>query len=182
MNDMLGARARLDKLDLQQAAIAWHLYAEADARALNGVFDGSIDVGARFASALELHASRFPSVSDGLGVTERKILASLRKGALPFSEVFDQVSRQMRAFTWGDLQIRNLCWRLASGEGALLSLPEDIERSALTKSVLRLSPEGEVVLEGKRPATRGEAYWLGGCEISDSSPWRWDPATRRIVD
>ncbi|MBL4632960.1 MAG: hypothetical protein JKY56_03760 [Kofleriaceae bacterium] len=63
MNDRLQKRIPIAALDLQHAAIAWHLYAEPDPRCLNAVFDGSIDLGPRFARVLELHATAFPRQS-----------------------------------------------------------------------------------------------------------------------
>lgn len=182
MNGLLAERVPVERLDFQQAAIAYHLYAAADPRGLNGVFDGSMDVGPRFAAALELHASRFPWLVDGLGTTERKILGALRKGPRPFSELFQEVSQKTREFTWGDLQVRNMCWRLASGPTPLLTLPEGTGRDSLLGRELCLSTEGQAVIAGERSASVTSPYWLGGCELSCDSPWRWDPATRRIVD
>ncbi len=184
MNDRLQKRVPIAAIDLQHAAIAWHLYADPDPRCLNAVFDGSIDLGQRFARVLELHANRFPRARGKLGITERSILHGLRAGPLLFSELFLDVSQKTRDYTWGDTQIRNLCWRLVMSEPALIEVT-DLEdgpasRSALTTAHLALTDSGRALLNGELSEYSTEKYWLGGCEMTENSPWCWDPSARRI--
>ena len=181
MNTLLTERQPLNALHFQHAAIAWHLYASADPLCLNSVFDGSLDLGAQFAEALELHASRFPSTIDGLGALERALLTSLRDGPLPFSEVFRLTSQRTKAFRWGDLPWRNLCWQLCQSSPPLLAAPGAHTSADLQQVPLALTPEGRAVLLGQSPAPQREAYWLGGCRVTQASPWRWDGSARRVV-
>jgi hypothetical protein len=179
MNDLLHARVPLETIDFQHAAIAWHFYASDDPECLNAVFDGSIEVGSRFAEALEQHAARFPSTRDGLGVTERAILLSVHQEPAPFSEVFRQVSNRTRHITWGDEQIRNICEQLIHCEPPLLSVARDDGKP----DVYALTPAGTSALEGadNRPSISRPAHWLGGYEASQGTLWSWDSDARRIV-
>ena len=181
MNDLLVNRRPLDRLNLQHAAIAWHLYADADPRALNGVFDGSIELGPSFAATLELHASRFPWVGDNLGITDRAILMALRDGPLPFSELFREVSKRLRNVTWGDLQVRNICWRLAESEPSLLAVSGSGARDELALANVTLTPAGQAALQGRCVPIARPEHWIGGCRLQGEAPWRWDSAARRIV-
>lgn len=179
MNDLLNKRARLEPLQFQQAAIAWHLYSSDAPHSLNAVFDGSIDVGAPFARALEQHASRFPWTADGLGTTERIILTALREGPLPFSELFQRVTKRTRDITWGDGQVLELCRHLQSCTPALLSRFEPSNGSG--HLAFDITPEGRAILEGDQLELHRPHHWLGGCELFGRTLWQWDPAARRIV-
>ncbi len=179
MNDMLQKREPVNHLLFQQAAISWHLYSSDDPQSLNGVLDGSIDVGERFAIALEQHASRFPWTSDHLGATERVILTSLRNEPLEFSELYRVVSKRTRHITWGDTQVHNLCKQLASCQPALLSIQQAGPSAGM--HTFHLTNEGAKVLQGQGGPVARPHHWLGGCELSGYPMWLWDPSTRRIV-
>ncbi|MCP4445559.1 MAG: hypothetical protein GY811_09485 [Myxococcales bacterium] len=181
MNDLLQKRIPIDDLKLQQAAIAWHLYASDDPESLNGVFDGSMDVGPGFALALEQHASRFPWANDGLGVTERAVVLAVKNEPLEFSEVFRAVSKRARHITWGDMQIYNICQRMVASDPPLLSFTKSDEAAALPSGVFALTEAGESVLEGLGGVIERAHHWLGGCELSGVPQWCWDSEARRIV-
>jgi len=111
-------------------------------------------------------------------------LHGLLGGPLPFSKLFQDVSKKTRDYTWGDSQIRNLCWRLATSTPALINVTElgdeQATRSALTRAQLELTSAGRALLDGELSEYSTEKYWLGGCEMTENSPWRWDPSARRI--
>lgn len=175
LNDYLQTRVRIEPLDFQHAAIAWHLYCSDDPEALNTALDGSLEVGPRFAAALEAHAARFPSTRDNLGETERAILISLARGPLAFSELFQSVSNRTRHITWGDCQVRNLCERLAASEPPLLHI------EARDEEPLGLTEAGTLALTERCDALDRPAHWLGGCEQFGATSWAWDAHARRIV-
>lgn len=187
MNDRLQKRTPIQNIDLQQGAIAWHLYAESNPQCLNAVFDGSIDLGPRFANILQLHAQRFPSAIDNLGTLERTILHALRDGAMSFRELFQDVSKKTREYTWGDSQIRNVCWRMATSTPALIEVvPANGQglndgRAGLVNTQLMQTAAGHAILDGEFCDVTRPTYWLGGCEMTDECPWRWDPRIRRIL-
>ncbi len=172
LNDYLQAREPVRTLDFQHAAIAWHLYASEDAEALNAIFDGSLEVGARFASALEQHAARFPSSRDSLGETQRHILMATQSHAVSFSELFAYVAKRTRHITWGDSQVRGLCEELAACKPALLLQEGD---------TWQCTPEGTSLMTGERVQVARPPHWLGGCEVSGEPTWLWDADARRIV-
>ncbi len=175
MNEFLQNRVPIESLDFQHAAISWHLYASDDPESLNAIFDGSIDVGARFAKALEQHAARFPSTRDGLGTTERAVLLSLLDGQAAFPELFRDVAKRTRHIAWGDGQVRNICERLAASTPPLLSIHGDDDET------FTLTTSGEAALQGDGSVIGRPSHWLGGCEVSAEPLWAWDAEARRIV-
>ncbi len=172
MNEYLQTRVPVEQLDFQHAAIAWHLYASDDPESLNAVFDGSIDVGARFATALEHHAARFPSTLDGLGITERAILMAVEPAPLDQPELFLEVSKRTRHITWGDAQVEHLCQQLAATKPPLLAIDD---------AAYALTDAGRKTLEGSGTGLARPKHWLGGCECSNEALWAWDLDARRIV-
>ncbi len=179
-NLLLQQRTPVPGIEFQHAAIAWHLYCAPDPRAINAVLDGSIDVGRRFASLLEQHASRFPSTVDKLGVVERSVLSCLAQQSLSFSELFQQVSKRISHFGWSDLQVRNLCWRLCQSRPSLLDIPDAQSAAQVEHAEITLSSQGKAFLDGEPVAFDSPTYWIGGCELFERS-WQWDAIGRRIV-
>jgi hypothetical protein len=110
-------------------------------------------------AALRRFLQEYPWATDGLSKLERGVIEALRPGPLEFGSLFRQ-TREDPAFL-GDSILR---WHL--------------ERMA-KEGLLRKAGDAWA-LTGK-PRLRRLPRWLGGVCADADSPWRWDPASARIV-
>ena len=123
----------------------------------------------------------YPSTRDGLGLTERRVLAALASGPDTAEDVFVHVSAHEARPFLGDLACFFVADRLASGPRPL------IDRAAARTegdTCLSLTPDGERVLAGEADWAElaGLDRWVGGVHLEGHAPaWRWDEATERVV-
>ncbi len=123
----------------------------------------------------------YPSTRDGLGLTERRVLAALAAGPDTADDVFVHVSAHEGRPFLGDLACFHVADRLAAGARPL------IERSTPRTewdTCLSLTAEGELVLAGDLDYAElaGLDRWIGGVHLEGHEPaWRWDEATERVA-
>ena len=113
--------------------------------------------------------AELPDVRTGLSRLQREILAVLRFGPLPPSELFVAVSAKERPPWIGDQPL----WAAADDLAPLVR--------RLADGRYANSPDGAGVLAGRstRPTTD---RWLGGVHLGPGcTDWRWDPRSERAV-
>jgi hypothetical protein len=146
------------------------------------VADGMADL-PLMKGALQRQLQELPWTTDGLSLTEREALRALAKGPLAASEVFAiaQQKREPQPFM-GDLFFFAVLRDLLDSPRPPLAVTPATRRAVWPRRVLRLTPTGRAVLDGKLdwqtqfPLER----WVGGIAISRRDPpWRWNPRTRR---
>jgi hypothetical protein len=108
-------------------------------------------------------AQEYPWRRDGLGLTERRLLAGAPGTRV---ELFERAAAMEARPFLGDTIAFDMLDRLAP----LLRREGD---------VLHLSEAGERVLAGE--ASHVTDRWIGGVHITPETPWRWDDALERLV-
>ena len=148
--ELFARRSRVTDGQLAEGRQAWAAFTAPDPLALERVPCSHL----RFlGAALRRHLEEFPWVQDGLSRTERAILAALRSLPLELEGIFAAI-REDPVFM-GDAV---LAWHL-----------ERMQREGL---IAREGGQGRAI---QRPQRSREPRWLGGVQVTEDSPWRWDP-------
>ena len=135
--------------------------------------------------ALQRHLQELPWTTDGLSLTERAALSALAKRPLSVSDLFAdaQMKRDPSPFM-GDLFFWSVLRDLIDAPKPPVSVTPGTRRLAWHRRVVRLTPTGKALLNGKidwqelLPLPR----WVGGVPAGPGAPdWRWDPKGRRVT-
>ena len=174
------SRAAVTPRMLALARDAWAAYTSDDPRALNRfVRDENRDF-PFLREGLTLHASRFPSIRNGLGSVEQRILDLILNGSRDFNTLFYDFDAAPPRFGLGDLEILRTLRVLAHLPVPLITMTEE---NTPQKSLLALTPAAENVLRGEVDfvSVNDPDYWLGGVHLTRDNVWRWDEGRREIV-
>ena len=123
---------------------------------------------------MTLHASRFPSTSNGLGVIEQRILTVLATGALEFTALFPQADTDPPRFGFGDAEVMATLKAMSTRAVPLITI-----NGQPPKSIFAITPAGENVLSGEvdECSVNDVDAWLGGVHLTKENLLRWDGAT-----
>ena len=158
---------------------AWRAYTSIDPRDLNSLLTKNPRSFPFLSEGLALHAARFPSTRNGLGVVEQRILEFLSEGARDFEALFNRFSRAQPRFGFGDSEILRHLRDLASRPVPLVKM---LEAAGSTNAALDITDEGIAALAGGDDIARnGIDMWLGGAHLTPDHIWRWDPQKEAIV-
>jgi len=135
--------------------------------------------------ALQRHLQELPWTTDGLSLTERGALAALAKGSRTVSEVFAeaQIGREPQPFM-GDLFFWSVLRDLIEAPRPPIAVSAATRRVAWHKRVLRLTPTGKALLQGKLDwqTTGPLERWVGGISVAYDAPIRrWNPRTGQVT-
>ena len=123
---------------------------------------------------------QFPSVSDGLSLTERRTLLAVADGAMTAGAAFRWISERERRPFLGDVQFLDMLGELANGPEPLLTLLPPASRP-LGSTEVTLTRAGRQVLRGRRRYA-GVDHWIGGVHLSPGLPsWRYDDRLETLV-
>lgn len=163
------------------AARAWGAYTSADPRLLNDVLTSAPNDLPFLGDGLRLHASRFPSVRNGLGSVENRLLTLIAGGAIDFASLFPLFDEKRPRFGFGDAQVLYALRYLASRPVPVITMSEANE--VPPKATFALTPAGQNVLDGKVDDTtvNDPDFWLGGVHLTKENLWRWDEARGEIL-
>ncbi|MGD9883878.1 MAG: hypothetical protein AB7U95_27570 [Reyranella sp.] len=129
-------------------------------------------------AALRRHLQELPWTTDGLALTERLILVSLLNGPRTPVELFnDTQARDPLPYT-GDLFFWSIVRDLLAAPRPPIAVHGSTRRLAWRRRVIRLTPIGKALLDGRRDwqAERPAGRWVGGIPVGAGAPgWRWDP-------
>ena len=158
---------------------AWRAYASSDPTALNRFLTMNPREFPFLSEGLLLHATRFPSMRNGLGIIEQRILEFIEEGAADFEALFNRFSRAQPRFGFGDSEVKRHLRALASRKVPLATI---IEAEHVSKIAVGITEQGMAVLRGGDDiALNGIDVWLGGVHLTPENLWRWDPQSAAIV-
>jgi hypothetical protein len=129
--------------------------------------------------ALRQHLARFPSVRNGLGYAENKLLGFIADGVKNAGSLCPAFFNAEPAYGLGDSQIRRDLMRMAEVAEPLIQL-HGFDGSAGTNAWLKakcdITETGRRVLTGQADFIRlnGIDLWLGGVHLTNNNLWRWD--------
>ena len=178
------SRAAVTPRMLSLARDAWAAYLSDDPRALNRfVRDDNRDDKRDFPflrDGMALHASRFPSIRNGLGAVEQRILDLILNGSRDFMTLFYDFDAAPPRFGLGDGEISRVLRVLANLSVPLITMTE---QNTPQKSLLTLTPAAENVMRGEVDyvSVNDPDYWIGGVHLTRENVWRWDEGQREIV-
>jgi hypothetical protein len=154
----------------KMASEAWADYTDPDASKLNRWRHA--DAGFTFLrEGMRLHATRFPSLRNGLGAIEERSLAVIAEGASHFAAVFDVVNAELPRFTFGDTAFAQILQRLVTCPVPLLTMMGEYP-----KATFAITQAGERVLRGDADHLdlNPPDQWLGGVHLTTEDLWRYD--------
>jgi hypothetical protein len=163
---------------LSLARDVWRAYTASDPRELNRFLERDTPDFPFLREGLTLHASRFPSLTNGLGAIEQRALSLIATGATEFTALFGVMSADVPRFGFGDSEIvrhlRALSW---------CAVPLITLTGEPPKAIVTITPAGENVLRGQVDDTtiNDPDRWLGGVHLTKENLWRYDEAARSIV-
>lgn len=129
----------------------------------------------------------YPGVSDGLSLTQRRILAAIDAGARTTGDVFQRIGAQERRPYLGDWSCFTVMTELATGPQPLLTLGAGADAR---RRPVRLTSTGRDVLAGRSDhlALNGTNRWIGGVHLISSHrhtdphrAWRYDERQETLV-
>jgi hypothetical protein len=171
LRDRLAAARPLGEGEHELARRLWAAFTSSDPVRVQEAWlagtPGLPDVAPALHRLLEEH----PATTDGLGRTERQILAALADGPLPPAALFTAATAPEERPFLGDA---TLWWRATR-------LAPLVQRT--DQGVFALTTEGVRVFAGEANAAELLApldRWVGGVHHVDAPAARWDPATRRL--
>jgi hypothetical protein len=172
------SRAAVSPAMLALADEAWRAYIATDPTAINSLLGREKAEFPFLTEGLQLHASRFPSLRNGLGVIENRLLELIAAGLSEFVPLFERFVAESPAFGFGDTEILRILSTLSRRAVPLITIAGDTPNP-----IYALTPAGENVLRGEvdDAAINDPDQWLGGVHLTKESFWRWDPDARTII-
>ena len=167
------SRAAVTPSMMKIAREVWSAYTSPDASALNRWLERDAADFPFLREGLTLHASRFPSTRNGLGVIEQHALELIAGGANAWGPLFDQLNSRLPRLGFGDSGIFDILQAMASAAVPLVTI-----NGELPKSIFAITPAGENVLAGEVDdlSVNDPDRWLGGVHLTKENVWRWDGA------
>jgi hypothetical protein len=165
---------------------AWRAVRSSDPRVVEYLLAGDTSALPFLAPALSRYLREFPSVRNGLSLTERRALGFLAEhGGLSGHELFRLALDAEECLFLGDQSFGQRMARLASGARPLWLSPAAPEPSScLPVGLMHITDTGRSVLAGEQDwvRIRGIDSWIGGVHLFGAeSPWRWDETAHRLV-
>jgi redox-sensitive transcriptional activator SoxR len=183
------ARATSTAEALEHAANVWAAFRAPDPRALAGLATHD-EPGLPFlAPALQRLLEELPAPHDGLSRTERQALRVVAEGAPTPAAAFVAAQKLEDAVFIGDAwfyrALTGLGELVETADGTSLPAPPPLsDGNVFARLSIRLTRDGERVLRGgeDRVERIGIDRWLGGTHVTPESLWRWDAASRTLVN
>lgn len=165
------SRAAVSPAMMRIASAAWRAYTSPDPTALNEFLTRDTADFPFLREGLMLHASRFPSLTNGLGAIEQRALGHIAAGFADFTTLFDRLNTEAPKFGFGDAEIfrllRGMAWR---------AVPLINVTGEPPKALFTITPAGENVLRGEVDdvTINDPDVWFGGTHVTRNQLWRFD--------
>ncbi|MBU8541232.1 DUF1835 domain-containing protein [Falsiroseomonas tokyonensis] len=153
----------LGALQLEAGAEAWAAFASPDPVALDRLTRRALPL-PHLAAAMRRHLQDLPWRSDGLALTERRLLQAVAEGAEDEAAVLRVLLQADPIFQVTDLILRDVARRLSA-------LPQRLITPHLP---WRLTERGVAVLAGTA-RHRSTPRFQGGVQVRPDPAWWWDP-------
>ena len=177
------SRAPLLPVMFRAGDAAWQAYTSDDPTSLNRFLRQEIPDFPFLVDGLRLHASRFPSVKNGLGDPERKLMELIDAGAADFGSLFPRFNPNPPRYGFGDGEVLRQLRRLAWCAVPMITMTELGAGDREPKASFAVTPAGRNVLEGTVDFIdlNTPDYWLGGAHLTREHVSRWDAERGLLV-
>ncbi len=179
MASLFDKRHTVTEAELSLAQAAWAAYCSPDPPDIEGLLSSDTSALPFLRGALGQHLTRFPSVRNGLGHAENKLLDLIANGISNCGSLCPAFFDAEPAYGLGDTQIHNDLKRMADATQPLIRL-DGFDDSARTNAWLKakcsITETGRRVLTGQADFVElnGIDLWLGGAHLTNDTLWRWD--------
>jgi hypothetical protein len=181
---LLGTRQPVSDSQYDLARRAWNAFREPTPEPLDALRHEEMKALPFLPSALTRFLQEYPSTSDGLSRTERRLLQLAAAGGMSLSRGFRRMHEGERAYHVTDGTLLSIAEDFRSTSPPLLSMDSHAAATRLFEAPIALTETGRSVLNGQvdRIAACGIDRWLGGVHLQGGSVrWRWDDASQRVV-
>ena len=180
------ARRPVTAAQIALAALAWRAYRSPDPRAIEALLKTDTSALPFLGPALARHLEEFPSTSDGLSRSERRMMEQALDGPAPIHAAFPRMHDGETAYYIADSWFFDRARELSSASPALVELSITSNRAeALPAGTIALTKVGRDVLGGgaDRIQLCGIDRWLGGVHVQGQGPaWRWSARSGRLIE
>ena len=186
MASLFDTRHEVTESEMSLAQKAWAAFCSPDPTSIEQLLAEDTSALPFLRGALTQHLARFPSVRNGLGKAENKLLEFISQGQSQFGSLCPAFFNAAPAYGLGDLQIWSDLKRMAEASHPLLEI-ENFEASAPASSrlhaSLKLTETGKRVMAGQEDFVQmnGIDLWLGGVHLREDNLWRWDEQQQVLV-
>lgn len=182
---LLADAATLTQADLDTAAHAWNAFTASNPSGLAEVTKVTSPALRFLGEAFGRLLQEYPWHSDGLSLTQRRLLLAIEDGASTAAEAFQEAGRRERRPYLGDWSAYAILRDLAGAELPLLTIDGNAHPSdpAFRTQNVELTAYGHDVLAG---ATEFEGIdrWIGGVHLTtaeDAPRWRYDERRESLL-
>jgi len=180
------ARRPVTPAQVALAAMAWSAYRSPDPRAIEQLLRSDTSALPFLAPALARHLEEFPSDTDGLSRSERRLMEQAIEGPAPIQSAFPRMHLGETAYYIADSWFVDRARELSSASPALVELSITSDRpDALPAGTIALTTAGRNVLGGAADRIQlcGIDRWLGGVHVQGQGPaWRWSARSGRLIE
>lgn len=178
MASLFDTRHSVTEAELNLGQRAWTAYCSANPRELETLLATDTSALPFLANALRQHLARFPSVRNGLGHAENKLLGFIADGITQFGNLCGTFFQAEPAYGLGDNQILCDLKRMAETSQPLIRLEgfDDTSGAARLQATGSMTETGQRVLAGQSDFVQLNDIdlWLGGAHLTNDNLWRWD--------
>jgi hypothetical protein len=168
------------------AARAWAAYRSPDPRAIEVLLATDTSALPFLARALARHLEEFPSDTDGLSRSERRLMEQALEAPAEIRDAFPRMHDRETAHYISDSSFFDLANALATAKPALVTINlENPKGSEMPVGTIDLTNEGRDLLSGgiDRIKLCGIDRWLGGVHLAGRGPlWRWSARGAALIE
>ena len=176
MASLFDTRHEVTEAEMNLANQAWEAYCSPAPEAIENLLSEDTRALPYLRGALLQHLARFPSVRNGLGHAENKLLDLIRNGHSEFMRLCPAFFDAEPSYGLGDYQVWRDLERMARVAQPLVLIDGFID-SRIHKTSFSITETGIEVLEGRADfiALNRIDLWLGGVHLNEKDNlWRWD--------
>jgi hypothetical protein len=188
MASLFDVRHEVTEAEMGLARKAWSAFCSPDPRGVEDLIAEDMSALPYLRGALAQHLARFPSVKNGLGRAENKLLEFISEGVTDFRRICKMFFEAEPAYGLGDYQVWGDLKRMAAAPRPLVTITgfDDSDSASFSSRIHKASFDvtkmGMDVLKGD--ADFAGMYpvdvWLGGVHLRDENLWRWDEQAQRL--
>ena len=190
MASLFDARHEVTEAEMSLAEKTWSAFCSPDPRRIEDLITEETSALPYLRSALIQHLARFPSVTNGLGRAENRLLEIVSESITDFMRLCKAFFDREPAYGLGDYQVWHDMKRMASVPQSLVTITgfDDSDSASFSSRIYKTSFDitqtGMDVLNGKADFLdmNDIDLWLGGVHLRDKENlWRFDEQTQRLV-
>jgi hypothetical protein len=179
---LLATRRPVEDAQFALADTAWQAFREPTPERLQGLRQADTTALPYLAPAIDRFLQEYPSTSDGLSRSERRLLRLAADAPIRLGAAFPRMDDDDRAYHITDLSLAALAATLARTSPPLLAVQPAAAGGYPLHAVVSVTDGGRAALGGHLDrVTCGLDRWLGGVHLQSGGPmWRWDEERRRV--